>query len=653
MTSSPSPAPRATATSDLHARSFARFLQADAAPDQREDVGFEAAFRAHFPVTSADGLVELTYHGYLLEPPKYDAAECLRRGYTLAAPLKVVVRLVIWELDRGERVIRDIKEQEMYSGEVPLLTARGCFVAAGAERAPLLTAADDGRSLRLRAAGEHLAEAAAEGLATVTEKALERLERAIARDSADALMPFDLFNPKPLARAFLALLEKSPLVAPVDDTNPLARAAQAWALHLDDDTRDALDGPRAARWIIASEDGTSAALSPDAPVGGDGAVDAGAKGDGRPLAARFGGDDDALLRALPLAEAMALPDAVTSGRDVAVRGAALVLAARAGVVHQVSDRRVWVLDDGATEPTRYDLAPTRAPHGETPFALRPVVRAGQRVAAGDALAASALAADETLALGRRTAVTWRLDLPVGTCRVSTAGAAALRSVHRVLVDAWVRDTRLGVQELTRDVPGAAPNALRHLDASGLVALGATVEPGDVLAGVVSPEPDGSMRDDAVRATARATVAGVEAFARRGRERSERHAAIAAAMRADVEAERDECIAALEALGADELARDAAHWRYREAAEWLDRGDELPPGVVSLARIELLEERAVRCGDVLADGQGGRWTVREVGDAAGAEVELAGEGTGGEAYLMRLRADEAPAAKKPARKGKRA
>jgi hypothetical protein len=95
-----------------------------------------------------------------------------------------------------------------------------------------------------------------------------------------------------------------------------------------------------------------------------------------------------------------------------------------------------------------------------------------------------------------------------------------------------------------------------------------------------------------------------------------------------------------------------YWRYREAAEWLDRGDELPPGVVSLARIELLEERAVRCGDVLADGQGGRWTVREVSDAAGAEVELAGDGTGGVVYLMRLRAEE-PAARKSARKGKRA
>lgn len=653
MTSSPSPAPRATATSDLHARSFARFLQADVAPEQREDVGLEAAFRAHFPVTSADGLVELTYHGYLLEPPKYDAAECLRRGYTFAAPFKVVVRLVIWEVDRGERAIRDIKECEVYFGEVPLLTARGCFVAAGAERAPLLTAADDGRSLRLRAAGEHLAEAAAEGLATITEKALERLERAVAHGSADALMPFDVLNPKPLARAFLALLEKSPLVAPVDDTNPLARAAQAWALHLDDDTRDALDGPRAARWITRGDDDATAALSPDAWVVDDGLLDDRAAEAPRPLAARFGNDGDALLRALPLAEATALPDAGTAGRDVAMRGGALLLAARAGVVHQASDRRVWVLDDGTMEPTRYDLAATRAPHGRTPFALRPVVRAGQRVAAGDALAASALAADETLALGRRTAVAWRSDLATGTCRVSTAGATALRSVHRVVVDAWVRDTRLGVQELTRDVPGAEAGALRPLDASGLVALGAAVEAGDVLAGVVSPEPDGSMRDNAVRATARATVVGVEVFARRGRERSERHAAIGVAMRADVEAERDECIAALEALGADEQARDAAHWRYREAAEWLDRGDELPPGVVSLARIELLEERAVRPGDVLADGQGGRWTVREVGDAVGAEVELAGDGAGGEAYLMRLRAEETRAAKKPARKGRRA
>lgn len=95
-----------------------------------------------------------------------------------------------------------------------------------------------------------------------------------------------------------------------------------------------------------------------------------------------------------------------------------------------------------------------------------------------------------------------------------AGARALRSLHRERVDVWVRDTMYGVQEVVRDVPGADEGTLRHLDASGVAALGAAVAPGDALVGRVTPAADG-MGDDAARAEARAVVTGVEVFARRG------------------------------------------------------------------------------------------------------------------------------------------
>ncbi len=563
MTSFPSPARRATATSDLHARSFARFLQTDIAPEARADAGLDGVLRAHLAVTSANGLVALSYQGHRFETPRYDAAECVRRGATFAAPLKVLVQYAIWEGDGDTRMLCDVKEQEVYFGEVPLLTAGGCFVFEGAERAPLLTARDDGHRLRLRAAGEHLADAFAEGLSVLTDKARVFLEKSIARGSPETVMPHDLLNARPLFRAFAKLLTKSSRVVAVDDGNPLARAAQAWRFDADDDdTRQALEGARASRWI--TRDGARAMLSPDAVVDDDGVLDGEATGDARPLAMRVGGDGDALCRALPLAEASA-----------------------------------WK--------------------------------------------------GEGLALGRPTSVRWNASLAAETCRVSAEGARALRSVHRTVLDVWVRDTRLGVQEVVRDVPGVDAKSLRHLDASGIVELGATVEPGEVLVGVVSPCDDGTMRDEAVRATARVTVTGVEMFLRRGRERCARHTAIVEAMKRALEAERDAHLATLTAQGADEAQRESVRARYDDKLYALDRGDDLPPGVVGRTRLALREERAVQCGDVLADGEGRRWTVCEVGAVEGAEVELAGHGTARDVYLMKLRAEAVTKKKRAPRK----
>jgi hypothetical protein len=121
----------------LHLRSMARFLQAGEASSERRDEGLQGALRAAFPVRSSDGVASLEFVEYALEPPRFDEAECLHRGMTFAAPLKVTVRLIVWDppgAPGDARAIRDIKEQECYFGEVPLMTARGTFIVAGRER---------------------------------------------------------------------------------------------------------------------------------------------------------------------------------------------------------------------------------------------------------------------------------------------------------------------------------------------------------------------------------------------------------------------------------------------------------------------------------------------------------------------------------------
>ena len=128
-----------TLRESLHETSVARFLQAATATEARGDVGLQGVFRAFFPVTTRDDRASLEFVGYSLEASRYDEDECRRLRYTRSAPMKVTVRLVIWE-DAGSpptRQIRDIKEQEVYFGEVLLLTARGTWLVDGVDRAPL------------------------------------------------------------------------------------------------------------------------------------------------------------------------------------------------------------------------------------------------------------------------------------------------------------------------------------------------------------------------------------------------------------------------------------------------------------------------------------------------------------------------------------
>ena len=121
---------------DIQKHSYYKFLQADVAPERREDIGLQGVFKSVFPIKDFNETSSLEFVSYHLEKPKYDVDECHQRGMTYSAPIKVVVRLVVWDKDEetGALSIRDVKEQEVYFGEIPLMTENGTFIINGTER---------------------------------------------------------------------------------------------------------------------------------------------------------------------------------------------------------------------------------------------------------------------------------------------------------------------------------------------------------------------------------------------------------------------------------------------------------------------------------------------------------------------------------------
>ncbi len=116
--------------------SYRAFLQSDVAPERRADQGLHAALKSVFPIVSYGGNAVLEYVSYRLSPPMFDVRECKQRGMTYAAPLRVKARLLIYDKDApaNARVVKDIKEQEVYMGELPLMSENGTFIINGTER---------------------------------------------------------------------------------------------------------------------------------------------------------------------------------------------------------------------------------------------------------------------------------------------------------------------------------------------------------------------------------------------------------------------------------------------------------------------------------------------------------------------------------------
>src|SRR5579863_8036492 len=121
---------------EVQKSSYDHFLQMGVALEDRASVGLQEVFKSVFPIRDFSERAQLEFVNYELELPKYDVEECQQRGITYAAPLKVTLRLVVWDVDEdtGSRSIRDIKEQDVYMGDLPLMTKNGTFIINGTER---------------------------------------------------------------------------------------------------------------------------------------------------------------------------------------------------------------------------------------------------------------------------------------------------------------------------------------------------------------------------------------------------------------------------------------------------------------------------------------------------------------------------------------
>jgi DNA-directed RNA polymerase subunit beta len=121
---------------EIQRQSYEQFLQKDVAPERREDVGLQAVFKSVFPIADYNGNAELEFDSYHFGDPKYTVEECHDRGMTFAIPLKVTLRLVVYDQDKETktRTMREQRGQEVYLGELPLMTDKGTFIINGTER---------------------------------------------------------------------------------------------------------------------------------------------------------------------------------------------------------------------------------------------------------------------------------------------------------------------------------------------------------------------------------------------------------------------------------------------------------------------------------------------------------------------------------------
>ncbi len=121
---------------NIQRQSYERFLQMEVPAEDRADEGLQAVFNSVFPIKGFNETASLEFVSYRLDEPKYTVGECRQRWNTYAAPLQVRIRLVVWDINEeaGLKTIRDVKEQEIYFGEIPLMTEHGTFIINGTER---------------------------------------------------------------------------------------------------------------------------------------------------------------------------------------------------------------------------------------------------------------------------------------------------------------------------------------------------------------------------------------------------------------------------------------------------------------------------------------------------------------------------------------
>ena len=121
---------------EIQKRSFDSFLQLGTEPSERLDHGLHDVFKTVFPVNDYTERATVEYVSYDFGQPKYDVIECSQRGMTFSVPLKSTFKLIVWDIDEesGTKSVRDIKQQEVYMCEIPLMTKNGTFIINGVER---------------------------------------------------------------------------------------------------------------------------------------------------------------------------------------------------------------------------------------------------------------------------------------------------------------------------------------------------------------------------------------------------------------------------------------------------------------------------------------------------------------------------------------
>src|SRR3989442_244281 len=182
---------------EVQKRSYETFLQKDVPPERREDIGLQAVFKSVFPIADYNDNALLEFDSYHFGEPKYTVEECHDRGMTYAIPLKVTLRLVVFDHDKEAKTktIREQRGQEVYLGELPLMTDKGTFIINGTERvvvsqlqrsAGVFLDDDKGKTL---ASGKVLSDKLVEKLVeTGVEKIALRAESLVGRRTASRVV---------------------------------------------------------------------------------------------------------------------------------------------------------------------------------------------------------------------------------------------------------------------------------------------------------------------------------------------------------------------------------------------------------------------------------------------------------------------------------
>uniref|UniRef100_UPI0025DC94EE DNA-directed RNA polymerase subunit beta n=1 Tax=Brevundimonas sp. TaxID=1871086 RepID=UPI0025DC94EE len=403
-------------------------------------------------------------------------------------------------------------------------------------------------------------------------------------------------------------------------------------------------------------------------------------------------------QAVPLVQADA-PLVGTGMEDVvAIDSGAVVIARRAGVVEQIDGTRIVVRATEETDASKsgvdiYRLSKFQRSNQNTCINQRPIVRVGDVVKAGDVIADGPSTDLGELALGRNALVAF---MPWNGYNFEDSILISERivrddvftSIHIEEFEVMARDTKLGPEEITRDIPNVGEEALRNLDEAGIVAIGAEVQPGDILVGKVTPKGESPMtpeekllraifgekasdvRDTSLRLPpgVAGTIVEVRVFNRHGVEKDERALAIEREEIERLGKDRDDELAILErnvygrlqtllvgknatsgpkglgrgAVTAEKLAdisrglwwqvalddekamaeleamkrqfedaRKRLDRRFEDKVEKLQRGDELPPGVMKMVKVFVAVKRKLQPGDKMAGRHGNKGVISKI------------------------------------------